>query len=239
MSASVNDSWIGRILAPDARVAQVLLTIYQHVQASSLMLVTLLPALAFHVLVGWQPTHLAIWLGVISMLTAGPGLFALFSVTADFLAICAYPGSGFKRFFQAFARGAIALWQWWLTAGMLGLLMAYNLALYGQSDGVFMAVLAGIALLAAVSVGLSCSQLQAPQRRWLATVARLGSSVARRPHALLTWLFLIVITVAAVWIPVIGPSMPLIAPALAAMTALLVNGATGFHAMMTEETEAQ
>lgn len=223
-------SGIGRVLAPEGRVNQVMLTILQHVQSSVLLLVSLIPAFAFHALVGWQATHLALWLGVLALLPAGPGLFASLAVSRDFLIEGSYPGHGVRRFVAAYRRGIGELGQWWLVVSLVGLLLAYNLALYGSSDAVFAVALVGLAALLALSVGVSCAAMLAPGSRWLALLASVGSACLRRPHVLLSWVFLTLLVGGSVYLPVVGMSLPLIAPGLAACAILVVNASTGFDA---------
>lgn len=221
-------SGIGRVLAPEGRVNRVMLSILQHVQASVLLMVALIPAFAFHALVGWQATHLALWLGVLALLPAGPGLFALHTVSRAFLLEGSYPGHGVRRFVAAYGRGVAGLWQWWLVVALVGLLLAYNLALYGASDAVLALALVGLAALLALSIGVSCAAFVAPGHGWLSLLAAVGSAGLRRPHVLLSWVFLALLVGGSVYLPVVGVSLPLIAPGLAACAILVVNAATGF-----------
>lgn len=219
---------IGGVLAPEGRVARMLLTILQHVQTSALGLVCLAPAFAFHALVGWQPTHLAVWLGVAAFLPAGPAAFAMLSQARDFLAEGGYPGSGVRRFAASWLRGARELAAWWLLTGFFGLMLAYNLALYPASDSVLAASVTGLAALVAATVGLSCHCLLHGS---LGLLARLTSVLAvwlRRPHVVLAQVLLVLLAGLGTLLPVVGPSLALFLPGLAAMGILVVNAMSGF-----------
>lgn len=219
---------IGGVLAPEGRVARMLLTILQHVETSALGLVCLAPAFAFHALVGWQPTHLAIWLGVVAFLPAGPAVFAMLSQSRDFLAEGAYPGHGVRRFAASWLRGARALAGWWLLAGFFGLMLAYNLALYPASDLVLAGSVTGLAALVAATVGLSCHSLLHGPLGLLPRLAAVLAAWARRPHVVLAQVLLAVLAALGTLLPVIGPSLALFLPGLATVGILVVNAMTGF-----------
>lgn len=228
MSASPLSERIGMMLAPDGRVSRMLLTILQHVESSIMALVCLVPAFAFYALVGWQPTHLAAWLGVTSLLPAGPVVFALLSVSRDFLAEEGYPGRGIRRFVGALRRGTRALAPWWLLAWFVGLMLAYQLALFGASDGVFIGVVAGLAVLLLGSIGLSCAVLAGSEKGMLGLVAEVARAAAARPHVLGAWLLLGTAVPMAGFVPLIGTSLVLLLPGLFATGLLVVNAMTGF-----------
>lgn len=228
MSISPIGQRVGSWLAPEGRLSRMLLTILQHFESSALFVVCLMPALAFHALVGWQPTHLAVWLGVASLVPAGPGLFALLAVSRDFLAENGYPGHGIRRFSAAFVRGLDRLATWWALTAFLGLLLAYNLAIAGASDAVLVGSIVLLACICATTVGASVAVLTGADAGLLSLLAAVATVAIRRPHVVLTWILIGVTTGLACLLPVIGTSLALVLPGLAATAVLVVNAMTGY-----------
>ena len=205
----------------DAPLSRALLFIWHHFAVSAQFIACLAPALAFTALVGWQPTHLAIVLGVLSLAPAGPGLAALASVSAARLDARAdvRPGRGF---WAAYARAARELWWWWLAATGVALILAYDLALFGASDAVLVGVVLAATLLVVFSIGLSAGLGQGASRRPVAALATAGAALLRRPVPTVTRFFLVWAVVAVPAIPLIGWSLLLFAPSLAASADALV-----------------
>lgn len=212
---------VASAVAYDAPLSRALLFVWHHFAVSAQFIACLVPALAFTALVGWQPTHLAIVLGVVSLAPAGPGLAALAAVSDARLDARAdvRPGRGF---WTAYARAARELWWWWLAATGVALILAYDLALFGASDTVLVGVVLAATLLVVFSIGLSDGIRRGASRRPVAALAAAGTALVRRPVTTVTRFFLVWAVVAAPAIPLIGWSLLLFTPSLAASADALV-----------------
>jgi hypothetical protein len=220
------------LFAYDGRLARVLLSVFQFFAVSVLFLLTALPAVMFDAAVSsaaaGRASHPAIWLGVLTALPIGPGAYAALSGMRDFIAERGYPGSPFRRFWKAFGAGAVQLRRMWAGSAGLGLLLAYNAALYGASDRAFLAVMAGGALVAVAVVSVCCVALQGVPGRPLAVLTLALHAAAARPLAPLAWLAVLVAALAATQLPLFGPNLALFLPAACAWAILSVNKAVGF-----------
>lgn len=212
---------VASAVAYDSPLSRALLFIWHHFAVSAQFIACLTPALAFTALVGWQPTHLAIVLGVVSLAPAGPGLAALAAVSAARLEAPAEvrPGRGF---WTAYARAARELWWWWLAATAVALILAYDLALFGASDAVLVGVVLAATSLLVLSLGLSDGIRQGASRRPVTALAAAGTALVRRPVTTVTRFFLVWAVVAVPAVPFVGWSLLLFAPSLAASADALV-----------------
>jgi hypothetical protein len=218
-------SRLGLLLGYDGEISTLLLGAFQYFLVSVSFIACLLPALAFQALVGWQGTHLALWLGSASLLTVMPGLQALVVASARLLDGEVRP---VRAFWSGFADAARTRWAMSLLLSGAALVLGYDVALLGADAAVLLgavaiaAVVAGILLAAAF---LSDSTLHAAAL--LVAAARI---VMLRPHLALVWLMLAALAVLATTIPVVGAVAWLSAPALAAVAAQICNRALGFTA---------
>lgn len=212
---------VASAVAYDAPLSRALLFVWHHFAVSAQFIACLVPALAFTALVGWQPTHLAIVLGVVSLAPAGPGLAALAAVSDARLDPLSDVRTG-RWFWTAYARATRELWWWWLAATGVALLLAYDLALFGASDTVLVGVVLAATVLVVFSIGLSDGVRQGASRRPVAALAAAGTVLVRRPVATVTRFFLVWAVAAAPAIPLIGWSLLLFAPSLAASADALV-----------------
>lgn len=215
------------LFAYDGLIGRLLLSIFQFFVVSVQFLATALLAVLYDRIVGWQATHLAVWLGALALLPMGPGVYAVLAAMRDFLTEGGYPGTPIRRFWRAYRDGATRLWWWWLGAAAFAVLLGYNAALYGESAIVFAGIVIGGALVVVASVAVCCAVLLGVRGRPLQLVAAAFGSAARTPHAVFAWLFVLVAVAGASAIPVIGPSLALFLPALAGWAILIVNAATG------------
>lgn len=215
------------LFAYDGRLARVLLAVFQFFGVSALFLLTALPAIIVDQASG-RISHAAIWLGVIAALPIGPGAYAVLAGMRGFIAEHGYQGRLFKRYWRAFATGAVTLRWLWAGAAAMELLLAYNAALYGDGDRAFLAVTAGGALIALATVAVCCVALQGASGRPLEVLTLALHAAAARPLAPLTWLAVLATALAATQLPVLGTNLALFLPALAAWTVLTVNRTTGF-----------
>lgn len=207
----------------DGPLSRALLFVWHHFAASALFVVCLVPALAFTVLVGWQSTHLAIVLGVASLVPVGPGLAALLAVSELRVDARAHVGPG-RAFWVAYARAAGQLWWWWLVATGIALLLAYDLALFGTSDAVLVGVVLAATFVVVFSIALAGVGRHggAAVERPVAALTAAGTTLIRRPVTTITRCFLVWAVVAVPVVPVIGWSLLLFAPSLAASADVLV-----------------
>jgi len=221
------------LFAYDGLIGRLLLSIFQFFIVSVQFLATALLAALYDRLVGWQATHVAVWLGALALLPIGPGVYAVLAAMRDFLAEGGYPGAPIRRFWRAYRDGATRLWWWWLGATAFAVLLGYNAALYGESAAVFAGIVIGAAVVAAASVAVCCAVLLGARGRPLQLLTAAFGAATVRPHAVLAWLFLLVAAAGAAAIPVIGPSLVPFLPALAGWAILIVNSATGFDAKLS------
>lgn len=211
----------------DGPLARALLSVAYVFAVSVSVAACVIPYALFEQLVGWQPTHLAVVMGAVSMLPLGPALFAALSASRGFLLERGSPGAAFRRFWRAFASGVKSLGWYWALAALLTLLMAYNVILAGPTTVVIAAaILSALAIVFAVA--LSCTMLCPVSGRPSALLVVAARGVAARPHVALAWLLLVVGSYAATLIPLVGPSLVLFTPALAASGILIVNATFGF-----------
>lgn len=215
------------LFAYDGRLARALLAVFQFFAVSVLFLLTALPALVLDQASG-SVSHAAIWLGVLAALPIGPGAYAALSSMRGFIAERGYPGSPLRRFGKAFAEGTVRLCWLWAGAAGIGLLLAYNAALYGSDDGAFLAVSALGALVAVAAIAVCCVALQGASGRPLAVLTLALHAATARPLAPAAWLAVLVTALAATQLPVFGANLALFLPAVGAWAILSVNKAVGF-----------
>jgi len=216
------------LFAYDERLARSLLAAFWFFIVSVQFLATALPGILFDRLIGWQPTHGAIWLGVLSTVTVGPGVVAALSSMQAFIDEQGYPRRPFGRFWAAFRTAISRLWWFWAWLAGLELLLAYNLALYGDLDAVFIAAtVVGVLLLVAV-VSVSSAFLAGASGRPLTRLTAALRATVMRPQAPAAWILLVAVACGSTLVPVIGPNLALFMPGLCAWAILIVNHAVGF-----------
>lgn len=213
------------ILALDGPVAGTALAIFQYFVVSVSFLGCLGPALVFTALVGWQSTHLAIWLGAAALLPLAPATYALLRSTRRLLAERGEARAG-RLFWSSFASGCRTLAWVAIAASAVVLLLAYDFALFGRSDAMLLFVAASgavsLAFFIAVSV-LAAAAKDVPGAVALATAA--ATVIGRRPHVVLSWLLLTGSGAAALALPVVGPPLALFLPALLGVGIHICNDA--------------
>ncbi|MFD4959469.1 hypothetical protein [Microbacterium sp. NPDC058389] len=201
------------LIALDGPLAATVLAVWQYFVVSVSFLGCLVPLFAFTTLVGWQATHLAVWLGAASLLPIVPAAYALLRGTRLLLAERGEARAG-RAFWNAFAKGCRHLW--WAAAGtsLVALVLAYDLALLGGSDAVLLLVAAGAALAAALLIGVCVVAGSDGFGRPVETLTAAVKAIGRRPHIPLSWLLLTGLGLAATAIPLLGPALALFLPAL-------------------------
>ncbi|WP_181801584.1 hypothetical protein, partial [Streptomyces shenzhenensis] len=219
---------MNRGIGYEGRLAGALLGMFQHFVVSVLFMLCALPFMVYQSLVGWQPTHLAVWLGVLSLLPVGPGVFATLVSMREFLVRRGYTARPVRGFTAAFGRAVRELGWWWLGCATLELLLSYDGALFGRSDTVFGAVAVGFLALAATTIGICCAVLGGVRGRPVAVLTTTLLTMARRPHVVATWLFVFAGAALVTRIPLLGTSLALFLPAVCASCVLVVNAAHGF-----------
>ncbi|WP_203581854.1 hypothetical protein [Microbacterium hibisci] len=225
------------LLALDGPVAATMLTVFQYFVVSISFIGCLVPVVAFTALVGWQPTHLALWLGVLSLLPLVPAGYALLRSSRRLLADRA-DAQGGRLYWRSFVVGCRTLW--WAAAGAsaVALLLAYDLALFGDSDAMLLFVAAGAAvavmLLIAVCVVAAAGVAAGVARRPIETLSVAARAVARRPHIGLAWLLIIALGLIGAGLPIIGSAFALFLPALLGAAIHICNDALCLP--LTDET---
>ncbi|WP_406248708.1 hypothetical protein ACI7YT_02095 [Microbacterium sp. M] len=219
-------SKIGRVLGYDGAVATLLLTVFQYFLASASFVACLMPALVFQALVGWQLTHLALWLGAVSLLPLAPALQALV-VAADRLLTRGASAQAWRVFWRSFADAVRTRWASALAVVAGVLVLGYDVALLGADAGV---LLVGAALAAVAAVVLLSSIFlvaEGTELRGVVLAVAAGRAALLRPHLALTWLLLAGIAVFATTLPVVGAVAWFSAPSLAAAGAVICNRTLG------------
>lgn len=223
------------VLALDGRVATTMLTVFQYFIVSASFIACLVPAVAFALLVGWQPTHLALWLGAVSLLPLAPALYALLRSTRRLLDDRADAHAG-RLFWASFVNGCRTLA--WAAAGAsaLVLLLGYDLALFGGSDAMLLFVAAVAAVLIALLIAVCAVAAARTSHRPVHTLTLAVRAVARRPHIALSWLLLLVLGVGVASLPLIGAPVALFLPALLGAAIHICNDA--LRLPLTDETRS-
>ncbi|WP_205327103.1 hypothetical protein [Glycomyces sp. YM15] len=215
------------LFAYDGRLSRFLLSMFQCFAVSVLFLVTALPAVVVDQASG-RVSHAGIWLGVAAALPIGPGAYAVLAGMRGFITEGGYQGRAFRRFWRDFASGAVRLRRLWAGMALIALLLGYNAALYGGSDGAFLAVTAGGALVAVAAVAVCSASLQGVAGTPIEVLTLALHAAAARPLAPLAHLGVLVIALAATQLPVVGTNLALFLPALAAWAILTANRLLGF-----------
>ncbi|MCP2638148.1 hypothetical protein K0817_016465 [Microbacterium sp. HD4P20] len=221
---------IGRLrsaLALDGPVARLMLTVFQHFVVSVSFAGCLVPAVAFSLLVGWQPTHLSLWLGALSLLPVVPAIYALLRGSRYLLDEQADAGAG-REFWRSFAGGTRVLAWAAIAFSALVLVLGYDLALFGGSDAMllFAAAAMAVILMLAIAVCVAAAARDGASPVELLTMA--AKAIARRPHVALSWLLMLGIGVALAALPVIGAPFALFLPALLGVGIHICNDALRF-----------
>ena len=224
--SAVTTSRIGRLLGYDGAVATLLLAVFEYFLLSVSFVACLAPVLVFQALVGWQLTHLALWLGAVSLLPLAPALQALV-IAADRLRIQGASARAGRVFWRAFADAVRTRWASALAVVVGVLVLGYDIALLGADaevllGGAVLAAVAGVLLLSSIFLVAAGSEL-----RGIALVVAAGRAALLRPHLALVWLLLAGIAVFATTLPVVGAVAWFSAPALAAVGAVICNRTLG------------
>ena len=220
---------IRALLALDGPVAMTSLAVFQYfVLSVSFLAAAALPAVAFQLLIGWQGTHLALWLGAVSTLPVAPATYALLRGARSTLTHKA-EAHAVRTFWRAFADGCRTLWWAALAAAGIVLTLGYDIALYDASGAVLLFAAAAAAVAAVLLVAVSLVAASAPQARATAMVIVAARRICRRPHVALAWLLLIGLGVAATALPLVGPAVALFLPALVGVGIHICNDALRFH----------
>jgi|GEM_PF-1305884 len=141
------------MIALDGALAATVLAVFGYFTVSVSFLGCLVPLFAFTTLVGWQATHLAVWLGAASLLPIAPAVYALLRATRLLLAERGEARAA-RESWTAFAEGCRHLW--WAAVGVsaVALILGYDLALFGGADAVLLLAAVGAALAVALLIGV-------------------------------------------------------------------------------------
>jgi hypothetical protein len=223
------------LIALDGPLAATVLAVFGYFTVSVSYLGCLVPALVFTTLVGWQATHLAVWLGAASLLPIAPATYALLRSTRLLLAERGEARAA-RAFWTAFATGCRRLWWAGIGLAALAALLQYDLALFGGSDAVVLLVGGAAALAVALLIGVCVISASPPagDTGAVETLTATVKAVARHPHIALSWLLLIGLGLAATAIPLLGPTLALFLPALIGAGIHICNDA--LRLIRTDET---
>lgn len=196
-------------------VARTALVVWFAFLTSVCFLVLLLPYLAFERLVGWQPTHLAVWLGAVSLAPVAPAARGLLGAVHALVEEREHPGRPVGRFFSGIGAASAGLRRAWWAVPVLALLLGYDAAIYGHGTPA-VPVLVAVAALAVAVLVVAATVLDvhgSGTQHWWPTVRAAGGLVLRRPLVALAWLVLGVLAVLVSGTPLVGPSLALVVPA--------------------------
>jgi hypothetical protein len=212
------------LLALDGPLATTMLTVFQYFVVSISFIGCLVPAAAFTLLVGWQPTHLALWLGALSLLPLAPATYALLRSSRRLLAERADAHAG-RVFWMSFLSGCRTLAWAALGTSAIVLVLTYDLALFGSSDAMLLFVAAAGAVVTALLIAVCAVAAARRSHRPVETLTLAVRAISRRPHVALSWLLLIVVGVAAASLPLLGAPVALFLPALLGVGIHICNDA--------------
>jgi hypothetical protein len=210
--------------------------LWGHFLVSTQLIVCASPVLLFSALVGWQPTHLAVVLGALSLVPAWPAVFAALSTMRQVVAERDAHIRCARVFWKEFARGVRLIGTWVAAATLAVLVLGYDLAL-APGAVALPAVVVGASALAALTVGLCSVKIVSPGRHTLPALADVVALTCPRPHLGLVWLLAAVAPVGLLLVPVAGAMLALFAPAAAASVVAIVNGVFGFDRKVLERAE--
>lgn len=227
MARSGTRRWAARV-AYDAPVPQTMLSVWYVFVVSVTAVLAVAPYVAFELFVGWQPSALALLLGALACGVAGPALCGLLGATGELVARRHYPGAPVRRFVRAIAGAGPGLKKLWLGVPALALFLAFDAALYRTVPGVAAAVAVVAVLTLLLLLGATVTDLTHradESRSALRLLTGAARALVRRWHVHLAWLLLLVVAVALVQIPVVGPSLLLLLPGGWAAAVLVVDRA--------------
>lgn len=215
-------------LAYDGPVAATLVRVFQFFLVSVCFVAAITPAILFTALVGWQPTHLALWLGAASLLTVTPALSGVIAASQRVLLSNQETGAG-REFWKAFAASCRHLGWLACAVSLIALVLAYDLAMAGASEIVLLLVIAAASGTTMLMVGAICVSVSTgttePRRLLAATLP----AILRKPHIALAWLTLILVGAFATTLPIVGSSAWLFSPAAVGAAIVVCNAALGFN----------
>ncbi len=220
---TVTTSRLGRLLGYDGVIATLLLGAFRYFLVSLSFVACLAPVLAFQALVGWQATHVALWLGAAAVLPIAPALHGLTKAAAALLD--AEPHVA-RIFWREFADAVRHRWGSALALSVAVLVLGYDIALLGADAGVLLGAVAVAA--AVVAIVVAAAFLSDSPLRGTAYGLAAARIVLQRPHLALVWLLLATLAGLATSIPVIGAVAWLSTPALAAVAATICTRTLGF-----------
>ncbi len=225
MSAA-STSRVARVLGYNGPVATLLLTVFQYFLVSASFVACLGPALLFQALIGWQGTHLALWLGAVSLITLAPAVQGIASAADALLDRGADAHAG-RTFWTAFADAVRTRWGSAIAVSAAALLLGYDIVLLGADAGVLLSAAVGAAFVTVLLLASSFALAEGSGRRGMALAIAAGRIVLLRPHLALAWLLLVLIAAIATTVPVLGAVAWFSVPALAAVAAVICNRALG------------
>lgn len=221
-----------RTLGYDGPVAHTAVLVFRHFFASVMFIMCMLPAITFTALIGWQATHLAVWVGAGAVLPIWPGSIALLAAMRR--VVSRHDERKHWRKFWRDYRTAARRFGWWaVCASLIVVVLQYDLAL-GSGPTTAVAVLIGVAVLVVITVGIgSTFAVGGAPASARETLVIISKALILRPHVALAWVLIVGLGCAALAIPVVGPSLALFAPAAATSTIAIVNNALGFDRSLT------
>lgn len=214
------------LLGYDGIIATMLMRILSIFVVSVSFLACLVPAVLFQLVVGWQGTHLALWLGALSVLPLFPAVSAVIAAAGQRLLLEEADGAG-RVFWSSFARASRTQWPVSLAVSAVILVLAYDFVLFGSHDAAFIAIAVALAMVVVLIIAVASAAANDPSLGRRTVVVRAVRAVARRPHIGLCWLLLIAAAGAASTLPIVGGAVVLSAPALVACGVVVCNRALG------------
>lgn len=222
--STVTTSRLGRLLGYDGVIATLLLGAFRYFLVSLSFVACLAPVLAFQALVGWQATHIALWLGAAAVLPIAPALHGLIRAAAALLDAETHAA---RTFWRGVADAVRHRWGSALALSATVLVLGYDVALLGADAGVLLGAAAAAAVVVAIVVaGAFLSESPLRGAAYALAAARI---VMSRPHLALVWLLLAALAALGTSLPVVGAVAWMSMPALVAVAATICARTLGFE----------
>lgn len=224
---------IAAALAYDAPISATLLTTFQFFLVSVSFIVGVAPAIAFTLLVGWQMTHLAIWLGAASLVTVVPAVYGVLAASRRQLVVTGELHAG-REFWRSFVFAFRSLWWLCIAVPVLVIVLAYDYAVLGGSDIALLTAGAAAIAGALLVIGLCLVAVDSGEiRPWplLVTTVR---AIGRRPHVALSWGLLVAVGIGVTMMPLVGVTAMLFAPSAVGAALVICSTTLGFTRHLQE-----
>lgn len=219
----------------DSPVSQAILCVWQVFVNGALLWFAAIPYLAFDLMVGWQPSHGAIWLGCAAAFPLLPALTGLMSVSADMAEQRGYVGATVRRFIAAIVKAPRGIKKLWALCFAAMVCMAYDIALFPGAAGMSISAVVVFAIMILVLIAVSILDRREGHASLRGTVTYAVACLVRKPYLPLVWCFVLALAIAISFLPIVGSCWLVFAPGVCGIVIAVVNWSTGFDAAAAKE----